>query len=69
MSLLIHFLIATLSIAGLMLLRTLLDRYALRTKLRGNRAAGDCEQIGCLKDCDSGTAKRNTPERSEHHAH
>lgn len=77
MSLLTHFLIATICIAGAMLLRIFAERYTLRNKLRGIHADGDCEKIDCFRGCDLGEAatapnsvsKQNSPERSANHAH
>jgi len=77
MSLLIHFLIATLSIAGLMLLRMFTERQSLRNKLRRGHAKGGCEQVSCFRDCDIdevapdsiAVSKQNLPERSANHAH
>ena len=76
MSLLLQFLIAAISIAGLMLLRIFAERYVLRDRLHGKRAEADCEQIGCFHDCDRGEdspkpnldVKRKLHERSAHHA-
>ena len=77
MSLLTHFLIATLSIAGLILLRMFAERQALRGKLRGGHVKGGCEQLSCFRDCDPDevapdsivVSKQNLHERSANHAH
>ncbi len=49
MSTIFQVLIATVLIVGLILLRTVADRYVLRSKIRGGQTAGDCEQTGCCR--------------------
>ena len=76
MSLLMHFLIAAISIAGLMLVRVMAERYVLRDRLHGKHADAGCEQVGCFHDCDRGEdapisrpdTNRKSHERSTHHA-
>lgn len=77
MSSLMHILIATTTIAGLILFRIFAERLSLREKLRGNHANGDCEQIGCFRGCDleetapdpHSVSEQKTPDRSANHAH
>jgi hypothetical protein len=52
MSLIFHLLIATLLIAGLILLRMFVYRYTLQTRIRGSHADSECEQVGCFRGCD-----------------
>ena len=77
MSPLLHFLIATLLIAGLILLRMFTDRYTLRAKIRRGHADNECEQAGCFRGCDLDIAAadpdsvsgQNLSKRSKNHAH
>jgi len=59
MSLLVSFLIATLLIAGMILFRMFAERYALRKKLRRDRAGSECEQAECVRGCDIEKADRD----------
>jgi hypothetical protein len=52
MSLILHLLIASLLISGLILLRVIAYRYALQARIRDSRADGKCEQVGCFRGCD-----------------
>ena len=58
MNLIFHFLIATMLIAGLILLRMFAYRYALQARIRGGHADTECEQVGCFRGCEQhdGTA-------------
>jgi len=49
MSAIFQVLIATVLIVGLIVLRTVADRYVLRTRIRGDHTNGDCEQTGCCR--------------------
>ena len=79
MNIILGLLIATVLIAGMILLRMLADHYVLRSRIRGRLADAECEQAGCFSGCDrdDGAARnkhgvaghhRNT-KRSAHHAH
>ena len=52
MNLFLHLLIATMVVAGLILLRTLVYRYALQARIRGGHSDTECEQFGCFRSCD-----------------
>lgn len=52
MNIFFHLLIATMLIAGLILIRMLADRHILQTKIRGSHADAECEQVGCFRGCD-----------------
>lgn len=77
MNLLLHFLIATALIAGLILLRMFAERSALQTKIRGTHADIECEQAGCYRGCDldratpnpDSVSRQNSSKRSTNHAH
>jgi len=73
---LIHFLIATTLIVGLILLRMFAERSALRKKLRRGHADGECQQVSCWRGCETGQAtpdlhsvsRQNTSRRTANHA-
>jgi hypothetical protein len=52
MNLFLHLLIAMLVVAGLILLRTLVHRYALQARIRGGHTDTECEQVGCFRGCE-----------------
>ena len=60
MNLLTHFLVATLLIAGFILLRMYADRCALRTKIRRDHTDTGCEQAGCFRGCDADEITQNS---------
>jgi hypothetical protein len=54
MNVVFSLLMATMLIAAMILLRTLVNRQALQARLRESHAGSDCEQTGCLHACDRG---------------
>lgn len=77
MNMLIHFLLATTLIVGLILLRTLTARYALRIRSCGSPDNVECMRAGCFREHgaaettpdDSSVRTRNENKRSAYHAH
>jgi len=73
---LLHILIATALISGMILLRMLADRWVLRTRIRRSVTDNDCEKVGCFRGCErDGTAaitdsvtEKNALKRSAYHA-
>jgi len=70
MNIFFSFLIATMLIAGMILLRMFADRRALQTRIRGGHSDSECEQAGCFRGCEpDAAAGKNEMKRSVHHAH
>ena len=70
MNIFFSFLIATMLIAGMILLRMFADRRARQARIRGGHPDSDCEQVGCFRGCEPDTATgKNELKRSVHHAH
>lgn len=79
MNTIFHLLIATLFIAGLMLLRMFADHRALQARIRRGHTDGECEQSGCFSKCDrddgavpgqdSVADQNRNSKRSANHAH
>jgi len=79
MNIVFHLLLATILIAGMVLLRMLADRHVLQSRMRGSHTDRECMDAGCFRGChqDDGAApdgvnvagqNRNT-KRSKDYAH
>jgi len=76
MSPLLHILIATALISGMILLRMFADHWVLRARIRRGLTDKECEKVGCFGGCERGTTEVNTDpvteknvlKRSAHHA-
>jgi hypothetical protein len=55
MSVIFQLLIAMIFIAGMILFRLLIERRVVQTRIRGDHAAAECEQSGCLRGCETGS--------------
>lgn len=51
MSPLLHILIATALISGMILLRMFVDRWVLRARILGGLTDKECEKVGCSVGC------------------
>ena len=51
MSVILQMLVATILIAGMILARLAMSRRALRARIRGADAGGECTHVGCFNGC------------------
>ena len=76
MSALLHILIATALISGMILLRMFAERWVLRTRIRRDHADKECEKVGCFRGCErdsteaitDSVTEKNVLKRSANHA-